>query len=85
MTQGVDATETRWDASDLDRCEHGRHSIDDCFDCPGGRSSGNLFLLGLARGHHAELTARAIEGLARIGTTLAATPIYVRPNRRGME
>jgi hypothetical protein len=25
----------------LDRCEHGRHMIDSCFNCPGGRSSGN--------------------------------------------
>lgn len=29
---------------DLDRCEHGRHSIDSCFDCPDGQSAGNLVL-----------------------------------------
>lgn len=28
----------------LDRCEHGRHLADKCFDCPGGQSTGNLFL-----------------------------------------
>jgi hypothetical protein len=27
--------------ADMDRCEHGRHSTDSCFDCPGGKSSGN--------------------------------------------
>lgn len=29
---------------DLDRCEHGRHSIDHCLMCPDGRSTGNLLL-----------------------------------------
>lgn len=29
---------------DLDRCEHGRHAKDQCFDCPGGRSASNPFL-----------------------------------------
>jgi hypothetical protein len=29
---------------DLDRCEHGRHSVDPCLACPGGRSTGNLLL-----------------------------------------
>jgi hypothetical protein len=28
---------------DLDRCAHGRHSIDPCMACPGGQSTGNLF------------------------------------------
>lgn len=27
---------------DLDRCEHGRHSADPCFSCPGRQSTGNL-------------------------------------------
>lgn len=37
----------RWQADlayvmlDLDRCEHGRHSVDPCLSCPGGRSAGN--------------------------------------------
>jgi hypothetical protein len=30
--------------SDLDRCEHGRHSTDGCGWCPGGMSTGNLLL-----------------------------------------
>jgi hypothetical protein len=30
--------------SDLDRCPHGRHRIDDCLSCPGGRSVGNPHL-----------------------------------------
>lgn len=29
---------------DLDRCLHGRHAADSCFDCPGGHSSGNPIL-----------------------------------------
>jgi hypothetical protein len=47
--------------SDLDRCEHGRHSVDNCFDCPGGQSLGNMFL----------------EDNQRIGTTLYGEPITV--------
>lgn len=30
--------------NDLDRCEHGRHSLDQCHKCPGGWSAGNAFL-----------------------------------------
>lgn len=44
---------------DLDRCEHGRHAADPCLACPGGQSTGNLFL---APGQ-------------RIGTTVHADPI----------
>jgi hypothetical protein len=29
---------------DLDRCEHGRHSVDHCYGCPDGQSAGNPFL-----------------------------------------
>lgn len=29
---------------DLDRCPHGRHLADPCFDCPDGRSTGNPYL-----------------------------------------
>jgi hypothetical protein len=32
------------DVTDLDRCEHGRHCIDECVGCPGGQSTGNLLL-----------------------------------------
>jgi hypothetical protein len=34
---------------DLDRCEHGRHSIDRCLMCPGGQSTGNLCLPAFSR------------------------------------
>jgi hypothetical protein len=37
---------------DLDRCEHGRHSADNCFGCPHGQSTGNLqFPPGTVLGH----------------------------------
>lgn len=29
---------------DLDRCEHGRHSVENCLGCDGGQSTGNLLL-----------------------------------------
>lgn len=48
---------------DLDRCEHGRHAKDNCCGCPGGQSTGNLFLL---------------PG-ARIGTTLSGEAILAPP------
>lgn len=51
--------------SDLDRCEHGRHSIDPCFGCPDGQSTGNLYL----------------EDGQRIGTDHAGQPIYAEPRR----
>jgi hypothetical protein len=47
--------------SDLDRCLHGRHAIDNCLDCPGGWSLGNPYL---ADGQ-------------RIGTDLYGKPILV--------
>ena len=49
----------RPELADLDRCEHGRHAIDPCVGCPGGWSTGNLYL----------------EPGARIGTTLYGQPI----------
>jgi len=51
----------------LDRCEHGRHAADSCWSCPGGQSSGNLFL-----------TAGT-----RIGTTLYGEAIVVPESVRG--
>lgn len=37
---------------DLDRCEHGRHSLDPCHSCPDGKSTGNkLMPPGRAIGH----------------------------------
>lgn len=77
----------RWCPADLDRCEHGRHSIDSCFDCPNGNSSGNLFL---ARGP-AQLgySMRTREGRTevRIGTMVRGEPIWVtvRDRARGAD
>ncbi len=51
--------------NDLDRCEHGRHSIDNCSSCPDGWSTGNKFL----------------ENGQRIGTTLYGDPIFVETVR----
>jgi hypothetical protein len=62
-----------WTAADLDRCEHGRHSVDDCLSCPGGRSTGNLFLV-----ERTEWKTRDAGGLeVRIGTTVRGEPIVV--------
>jgi hypothetical protein len=64
----------KWSPEDLDRCDHGRHSIDDCFGCPDGRSTGNMYLslwVGAQR--------RGVK--VRIGTTLGGKPIFVEPAR----
>ena len=68
-----------WSPEDLDRCEHGRHSTDNCFGCPGGWSTGNLFLARIA-----VLEDRDCEAgeQVRIGTTLGGEPILVTPIRR---
>jgi hypothetical protein len=68
----------RWHPSDLDRCEHGRHSIDSCFDCPGGQSAGNVFLLA-----HTRTVRVAADGReeVRIGTMVHGEPIWVKPSR----
>lgn len=50
---------------DLDRCVHGRHSADSCFDCPGGKSAGNQFLM----------------NGQRIGTTVRGEPILAITRR----
>lgn len=47
--------------ADLDRCEHGRHAVDNCLSCPDGWSTGNGYL----------------EPNQRIGTTLGGEPITV--------
>lgn len=75
----VDATEARWDASDLDRCIHGRHPIDPCVSCPGGQSRGNQFLLSPPGVVIDDVTG---DVMVRIGTTLRGDPILVRPNGR---
>jgi hypothetical protein len=51
--------------SDLDRCEHGRHRIDSCLDCPGGESTGNLY----------------VPPGTRIGTRLYGNPIVMPADR----
>ena len=68
----------QWRPEDLDRCEHGRHSIDDCSGCPGGKSTGNLFLLRDPL-EVDRLTTRVEDGalMVRIGTTYAGVPIVV--------
>jgi hypothetical protein len=88
----------RWSPADLDRCEHGRHSIDSCFDCPGGQSHGNPFLLSAHSGHLAiqlndsqsEIRVRQTEGgrfEVRIGTMVRGEPIWavVRDRPRGAD
>lgn len=66
----------RWSPADLDRCEHGRHSIDSCFDCPRGKSIGNRFLV---EPHlvqdHTRVTDQGLE--IRIGTMVRGEPIWV--------
>jgi dimeric dUTPase (all-alpha-NTP-PPase superfamily) len=55
--------------SDLDRCEHGRHSTDSCYGCPDGKSTGNLkFKPGTVIGR----------------TFTARTVLSFRDQRRGM-
>jgi hypothetical protein len=68
-----------WKPEDLDRCEHGRHSIDNCFSCPGGWSTGNLFLARIAvlEDHDYGSGERV-----RIGTTLGGDGIWVTPIRQ---
>jgi hypothetical protein len=63
----------RWSPADLDRCEHGRHSIDSCFACPRDMSLGNLFLL------QGERQTRVQDGHleVRIGTMVRGEPIWV--------
>lgn len=78
----------RWSPADLDRCEHGRHSIDSCFDCPGGKSSGNLFVLAPSHWEQewtrfGDLDRARIRGHedgrieVRIGTMVRGEPIWV--------
>lgn len=52
--------------ADLDRCLHGRHEGDSCFDCPGGRSAGNPLM----------------PAGERIGTTYTGRPIVMPTRER---
>lgn len=75
----------QWSPADLDRCEHGRHSIDSCSDCPGGTSFGNVFLLqGPAVPGRSMRTQDGVTEV-RIGTMVHGEPIWVtvRSNDRG--
>lgn len=61
---------------DLDRCVHGRHSVDPCYGCPGGQSAGNQCLT--------VWLAQPGEDV-RIGTGVHGEPITITPvrERRG--
>jgi hypothetical protein len=70
-----------WTSADLDRCEHGRHSVDDCLSCPGGRSTGNLFLMGPAHGDTRQGVHASGTVSTRIGTTVRGEPIMTQAHR----
>lgn len=70
--------ELSWTKEDLDRCEHGRHSIDPCVMCPGGWSTGNLYL---TRGIWRTAVEDSGQVVVRIGTMLGGHPILVTPIR----
>lgn len=70
--------ELSWTKEDLDRCEHGRHSIDPCFSCPGGWSTGNQYL---TRGPEFVTVEDSGQVAVRIGTMLGGHPILVTPIR----
>lgn len=72
-----------WNEYDLDRCEHGRHSVDPCSDCPDGKSSGNLFLM---RPWEVAIDDRrrrhkSGEYEVRIGTRVHGEPIWTFAHR----
>lgn len=63
-----------WSSADLDRCEHGRHSIDHCLDCePSALAHGNRFLIDGVTETFAENGYLYV----RIGTTHGGDPIFV--------
>ena len=71
-----DWKQCRWSPADLDRCEHGRHSIDSCFDC--GDSPMNLFLMKPSH-YPIDQRVRIVDGQwqIRIGTMVRGEPIWV--------
>jgi hypothetical protein len=78
--EGVDTREQPfWTSVDLDRCEHGRHSVDPCLSCPGGRSTGNLFVVERFDAHTTE--GGGVE--VRIGTTVRGEPIWATAHAGG--
>lgn len=75
LPDGPDPDAVRWTWRDLDRCEHGRHSIDSCGDCPGGQSRGNRFLL--SADWRERFRYREGRAEVRIGTMVHGEPIWV--------
>lgn len=73
----------RWTKDDLDRCEHGRHSIDPCFGCPDGQSEGNKFLLTRDSSERIRIEDGNVE--VRIGTTIYGMPIWVVAKAKGRQ
>lgn len=70
-------SDREWSPADLDRCEHGRHSIDPCWGCADGQSTGNLFLARPDRQGGQWIAGQPV----RIGTMLGGQPILVVPIR----
>jgi hypothetical protein len=79
------AEEFRWSPADLDRCEHGRHSIDSCFDCT---KPTNRFLMAPST-IPVDERVRHHDGVweVRIGTMVHGEPIWVvtrdKPREQG--
>jgi hypothetical protein len=74
------AIPAQWGEADLDRCEHGRHSIDPCFGCPGGQSLGNKYLLHIIDGER-EVRRAGERVEIRIGTTVRGQAIWAVARR----
>jgi hypothetical protein len=80
--------EIKWKPEDLDRCEHGRHSIDSCLMCPDGQSTGNLHLLRLWEDPGSIVESPYVDkhgvrgDRVQIGTMLGGHPIWVQPKGR---
>jgi hypothetical protein len=79
LRQGIEerakSGQQRWSAEDLDRCKHGRHSIDSCFDCV---KPTNRFLMAPST-ISIEERVRHLDGIweVRIGTMVHGEPIWV--------
>jgi transcriptional regulator with XRE-family HTH domain len=76
--ENIEKEVVTWTVEDLDRCEHGRHSIDSCVACPHGHSEGNAFLLA-PQNYPTDRRIRVRDGAkqVRIGTTVHGYPIWV--------
>lgn len=69
----------RWIEGDLDRCEHGRHSIDHCAGCRDndGMSHGNQFLIRPPGAPPYAVRESAQGTEVRIGTAVHGEAIWV--------